>query len=229
MYGLFLSLFLLGLSAIDPVGIAAMPVLLAQKHPLARSILFLFGSFVTLVVMGLVFAQGFGLIVLQFEMMYPWIVPAIEITAAIFLFLVAAVSLRDLKTDKNNSVLSKFIWKGLQLNGWQLFLLGAVIVSIQSLIDVVFIIAMIHVQQLHLSTGLLVLSVLTYAVAALCIQFLIVVAYQLTAAKRRAAILVRVNDITARYGAKSVIVISFLFASALLVSGLLASFGHPLF
>ena len=229
MYGLFLSLFLLGLSAIDPVGIAAMPVLLAQKNPLVRSTLFLFGSFSMLIIMGLVFAQGLGSVVLRFETVYPWILPAIEIFAGVVLVFVASVMVRHLKRFNDRSVLSKAMKKWLQLKNWQLFLFGAVVVGIQSLLDVVFIVAMIHVQQFDLTFGLLLLSVVTYAVAALCIQFLIVLIYKFVTAKRRAATLIKINYLTTRYGTKSVIAISFLFAGALLVSGFMTFIGQPLF
>lgn len=229
MFGLFLSLFLLGLSAIDPVGIAAMPVLLAQKNPLVRSALFLFGSFCMLMIMGLVFAQGLGFVVLRFEIVHPWILPAIEITGGAVLLFVATITVRNLKRSGSNAVLSKSIKKWLQLKDWQLFLLGGVIVGIQSLLDVVFIVAMIHVQQLQLTTSIVVLSVLTYAVAALCIQLLIVILYQFAAAKYRASTLLKINYLTARYGTKSVIILSILFASVLLVNGLLGLIGQPLF
>ena len=229
MFGILLSLFLLGLAAIDPVGIAAMPVLLTQKSPLVRSTLFLFGSFCMLMIMGLLFAQGLGFVVLRFETVHPWILPVIEITAGIVLFFGAIVMVRNLKLSESNSILSKSIKNWLQLKNWQLFLLGAIIVGIQSLIDVVFIVAMIHVQQLHLTTSLLVLSVLAYAVAALCIQLLIVMIYQFVAVKYRAAVIVKVNYVTAHYGTKSVITISMLFAVALPVNGLLTLIGQPLF
>ena len=64
MLALFISLVLLGLSAIDPIGIAAMPILLVQNTPTNEVSYFLFGSFMSLMLMGMLFAKGFGHIVI---------------------------------------------------------------------------------------------------------------------------------------------------------------------
>lgn len=83
MVVLFISLAVLGLAAIDPIGLAAMPVLLVQRRPFARSFAFLGGSFISLMVMGLLFARGFGLIVLHFEKAHTWLIPSAEVLAGL--------------------------------------------------------------------------------------------------------------------------------------------------
>ena len=50
----------LGLEAIDAIGIAFMPILLAQANGLRRAMVFLLGSFLALMTLGLLFTTGFG-------------------------------------------------------------------------------------------------------------------------------------------------------------------------
>src|ERR1035437_266626 len=98
MFSLFVFLALLGLSAIDPIGIAAMPILLLQKNPFIRSFIFLGGSFVSLMLMGLLFAQGYGAIVLRFDNSHAWFVPSVEAVVGLVLLIIAGIVFWRMKT-----------------------------------------------------------------------------------------------------------------------------------
>jgi hypothetical protein len=77
--GLLAEVAGLGLAAVDVVGIAFMPILLAQRDGLRRALVFLLGSFVALVAMGLVFTTGVGTVVADFNERYPWLEPGVEV------------------------------------------------------------------------------------------------------------------------------------------------------
>lgn len=217
VFGLFLSLALLGLSAVDPIGIAAMPILLLQNDPFKRSFIFLGGSFVALMAMGLLFARGFGTVVLNFENSNTWFVPSVETIAGVVLLSIAATVLWRMKTGKLSVEPSETVVQRLRLGGWQLFIFGGLLVAVQSIIDVVFAIAMIRVGQLHLPAVTLVAAVVTYAGMALVLQFAVVAAYRLTPPKRRDKTLDRVNGLLAKYANQVLIGVSFLLGCALLV------------
>jgi len=228
--GLLLSLGLLGLSAVDPVGIAAMPLLLTQKNPFARSLLFLGGSFTALMVMGLLFAQGFGTVVVRFEATRSWLVPGIEVAAGVVLLGIAGTLLWRMKTSRLSvEKPSDAIVKRLQLGNGQLFLFGAGLVAVQSIVDVVFVVAMIHAGQLHLSGFALVTAVGTYAVTALVLQLAVVMAYWITPRKQRAQTLGKVHHLLTRYANQTIMTISLLLGCALLANGALALAGAPHF
>jgi hypothetical protein len=227
MNSFILSLGLLGLLAVDPVGIAAMPVLLLQKQPFKRSLVFLLGSFVSLIVMGLAFVYGLGVAVLRFEAGLPWLVPVIEIAGSVVLFILAVIVAWRQHSGRNVVGVSKSILRWLQLKNWQVFTLGAVIVGLQSMIDVVFVVAMIHVEQLHPATGYILTAVTIYAVGALLIQAAIVMAYIWTPAGKRTVIIDATNRLLARYAGNAVIVLSVLLGAALLLNGWFALIGYP--
>jgi hypothetical protein len=215
--GLFISLALLGLAAIDPIGIAAMPILLVQQQPLRRSCIFLSGSFVSLVTMGLLFARGFGTIVLRFEKSNDWFVPSVEAIAGIILLAIAITVWRCLRTNKSLIEPSPTMVRRLRLGNWQLFILGAVLVAIQSVIDIVFVIAMIRVGQLRLALPTQVAAIITYALAALVLQVAVVVAYRLTPTRQRAQTLVVVHRLLAQYADQAVVAVSLVLGCALLL------------
>jgi hypothetical protein len=217
VFGLFLSVALLGLFAIDPIGIAAMPILLLQKNPFRRSFIFLGGSFVSLMVMGLLFARGFGAVVLRFESTNTWFVPSIEAVAGLVLLSIAGTVFWRMKTGKLSVEPPKTMVKRLQLGNWQLFILGALLVTVQSIVDVVFVIAMIRVGQLSLPTITLAAAVATYATTALILQFAVVAAYKLTPPKRRAKTLDKVHSLLVKYANQALIGVSFLLGCVLLV------------
>jgi fumarate reductase subunit D len=105
----------------------------------------------------------------------------------------------------------------LRLGNWQLFGLGAVLVAIQSVVDVVFVIAMIRVGQLHQSGVRLVAAVATYAVAALVLQIAVVVAYWQAPDRQKQQTLRMVHRLLTKYANEAVIGVSFVLGCALLL------------
>lgn len=217
MFGLFFSLTLLGLAAIDPIGIAAMPILLTQNKPFVRSLTFLSGSFGALMIMGVLFARGLGVRVLRFESSHAWLLPSVEVLAGLVLLSIAATLIWRVKTGRLSVEPSDSVVKRLGLGEWQLFLLGALLVSFQSAVDVVFVIAMIRLGQLNLSFIKLLTGITAYAVSALVLQFLVVIAYTLTPQKHRAKTLAKVHRLLIQYANQALIGISLLLGCALLV------------
>jgi len=216
MFGLFCLLALLGLSAIDPVGIAAMPILLLQNHPYKRSLTFLAGSFTALMVMGLLFAKGIGLLVLHFDTAHTGLIKVVEATAGVVLVGIAATLLWRTKRKKPSIDPPAAIKKRLRLGYAGLFATGALLVLLQSLVDVVFIIAMIRVGKLQLNSNTLVAAVATYAIAALVLQFAVVAAYWITPATYRTKTLQNVRLLLAKYANQALIGVSLLIGCTLL-------------
>ena len=217
VFGLFVSLALLGLSAIDPVGIAAMPILLLQKHPYRRSLIFLSGSFISLMVMGLLFARGLGAIVLHFERTNSWLVPSAELFAGVVLLSISGTILWRMKNDKFSVDPPVSMIKRLRLGDLQLFIVGALLVAIQSIIDVVFVIAMIRIGQFHLHFITLTGAVATYAITALVLQFTVILAFWLTPPIQRNRTLDKVHGLLVKYADRTLVGISFLLGCGLLV------------
>jgi MFS family permease len=224
---LFTSLLLLGLSAIDPIGIAAMPLLLTQRKPFLRSFVFLGGSFVSLMVMGVLFARGIGATVVNFENAHSWVLPVVQIVAGLMLLGIGGALLRHLKTKPFSAEPPASIAKQLRLSNWHLFVAGAALVIIQSIADVVFVIAMIRIGQLYLASVTLIAAVATYAIAALVLQLAVVGAYALTPEKQKAEMLEKVHSLLTRYSNQVIIGVSLLLGCALLLNGLLAALDLP--
>ncbi|MDB5183085.1 MAG: hypothetical protein JWO47_869 [Candidatus Saccharibacteria bacterium] len=216
MLRLFISLAILGLSAVDPVGIGIMPVLLVQKHPYKRALIFLSGSFTALMLMGLVFAKGIGTFVLHFEHANSWFLPGVERAAGVILLCVATVTFMRLKSGKTEGELPSKTRKWLKLNHLKLFLLGGLIVAVQSVLDVVFVIAMVRAGQFSLSNLSLVAAVATYAVAALVIQIAVVLAFRLTPTAERDKFLARVQKLLKNYASQALVAISLILGIVLL-------------
>jgi len=214
---LLTSLAILGLAAIDPIGIAAMPILLVREKPLLRSFIFLGGSFVALIAMGLLFARGLGKIVLNFDNAHAWLVPSIEASAGLILLVIAGTFFWRMKRGKPEAEPSEAMVKRLQLGSWQLFVGGVFIVAVQSIVDIVFVIAMIRIGKLNLSTISLSIAVVTYAVAALVLQLAVIVAYKLTPPNHRKRTLARVHHLLANYASQALIGVSFLLGCVLLL------------
>jgi hypothetical protein len=212
---------LLGLAAIDPIGIVAMPVLLMQKRPLLRSSMFLAGGLTSIMSMGIAFALGLGSRVLAIEQSYPWVTPAAELAAAIILFGIAGYVLhrkvaRDTAAELPTQMIHQF-----RFGSGHVFAVGAALVAIQSLADVVFVVAMIRLGQVHLSLMALVASVGAYAVAALAIQIVIVVLFISTPQVRRAATMDTVRGVLVRYAPYATAGASLLIGGILMIYALL--------
>ena len=216
MLRLFISLALLGLAAIDPVGIAIMPVLLTQDKPYRRSLVFIAGSFSALMLMGLLFSKGIGAFVLRFESSHSWFVPTVERGAGVILLCIAAITFVRFKAGKSETELPDRTLGWLKLKYVKLFLLGGLIVAVQSIIDVVFVIAMVRAGQYRLTTPALVAAIATYAIAALLIQITVVLAYRLTPKAEKTKLLNHVQKLLTSYASQTLIAISLILGILLL-------------
>jgi hypothetical protein len=218
MFSLYLSLALLGLAAVDPIGIAIMPILLLQKHPFRRSFIFLFGSFLSLMIMGVAFAKGLGAIVLHFEKGNHWLIPTLELVAgAILLSVSMFVFTRFRKGKAISHEPGKSTIKRLKLNSTYLFLFGFALVLVQSIVDVVFLIAMVKLGQAHLSSISIVLAVLTYSVPALAMQLAVVIVFKLTPEQQKQSFLGKINGLLSDYSNQALIGASSLVGIIMLV------------
>jgi len=176
-----------------------MPVLLVQERPYRRSFIFLGGSFVSLMVMGLLFAKGLGRVVLRFERTHEWLVPTGETIAAVILLLIAAAVFLQIKTGKAEVDPSGRTRRWLDLGPWHIFVLGMALVAVQSVVDVVFVVAMIKAGLGHLSDVQLVGVIATYAVMALVLQLAVVAAFYLAPPRLKDKTLLRVRHALKRY------------------------------
>jgi len=214
----FLYLFGLGLAAIDPVGISIMPILLVQERPYARSLFFLSGSFVSLIVMGLLFAMGLGQFVLRLEQQVHWLVPVAEAIAGAILIIVAAYLFFRLRFGKVSVDPSGNTRRWLTMGNGRLFVLGAVLVAVQSVLDVVFVLAMIRVGQFRLSGLTLVSAIATYAFAALLLQAAVVIIFRMAPDRQKDKVLQKVSLALAKYSYQAIIAVSLGIGLLLLAS-----------
>jgi uncharacterized membrane protein len=205
VFGLYVSLTLLGLAAIDPIGIGVLPILLVQKQPYMRASVFLSGSFVSLMAMGLVFAKGLGQLVLQFEQHNHWFVPTVEIIGGTALLTVAFIQVRAGKTTIQPTGRAR---KWLKLGNWHLFLLGFLLVAVQSIVDVVFLVAMVRIGQLSLSNIELVSAVTIYSVAALVFQIAVIGVFRFSPPRQKEKTLQRVHTLLLKYANQALILVS---------------------
>lgn len=188
----------LGFAAIDAIGIAFMPILLAQPNGLRRALVFLLGSFIALVAMGLLFTTGIGSWVAAFNDEHPWLEPTVEVVGGVFLLgagIVMLVRSRSGGTHVPDNLVEK-----LTLPMPLLFGFGVVLVTIQSLVDVVFAVAMVEIGATGASLLEDIVLVLTYTVCALALQAAVVVAYLLTPHGQRDRAMTRFTDWLTRRG-----------------------------
>ncbi|HEV7454435.1 MAG TPA: GAP family protein [Candidatus Saccharimonadales bacterium] len=221
MFSLYISLALLGLSAVDPVGIGVMPVLLMQKHPYRRAFVFLGGSFVSLMVFGVLFAKGLGTVTIIFEQSHSWLVPSAEVLGGVTLLVIAVIAYVQLRTGKISVTPSKRTQRWLRLGNWQLFTLGALLVAVQSIIDVVFVIAMVRVGQLRLSSLTLISAVATYAITALVLQIVVVGAFKTAPTPQKIQTLDAIRKVLIKYSNQALIVVSTILGLVLLALALI--------
>lgn len=217
------SLALLGLAAVDPVGIAVMPMLLTQRNGIRRSVWFLLGSALGITALGVLFAVGAGRVMLHVTDDYPWLEPSIEIVCGV---LFAAFGLYVWRRGGDVEV-SSGLRKRLDLPGGTLFGFGAALVVVQSLLDVVFIVAMVNIGAKNLPAFEVVIAVLVYAAAALLVQTAIVVAYALVAPQRRQRVADAVTGWLDRNGARTAVIAAIGVGALLVASGISALNGGP--
>jgi threonine/homoserine/homoserine lactone efflux protein len=189
----------LGLAAVDPIGIALMPILLAQSRGLARAWTFVAGSLVALIALGLVFTGAVGEYVLEWNEKRPWLEPGIEVFGAVVLILLGLLMLWRSRSGEVAHAPDNIVAK-LTLPLPLLFLFGAVLVTIQSLVDVVFVVAMVDAGAGDLSPVENLIAVSTYAVCALLIQIAVVLVFLLLPHHRRDEVMTRFSEWLARHG-----------------------------
>jgi len=199
MLALFSTIAGLGLAAVDVVGIAFMPILLAQDRGVRRSWVFLSGSLVSLLAMGIAFTTGVGKVVVHLTRRMPWLVPGIEVAGGLIVIALGVVMLaraaRGTRARAPDSLVRR-----LTLPEPLLFAFGALLVAVQSVIDVVFVVAMVEIGTKGLPTVAVVGLVTTYAVTALAIQVAVVVVYLSTPRAQRTKAMAAFNDWLARSG-----------------------------
>mgnify|MGYP006879914590 CR=1 FL=1 len=108
-----------------------------------------------------------------------------------------------------------------------LFGFGVILVILQSLLDVVFIVAMVNVGAKNLPVFEVVVAVLVYATAALAVQIAIVAAYAWAGPERRARVADTVTAWLDRYGQLAAIVAAIGVGAVLVASGVSALNGGP--
>ncbi len=197
---LLLKLVGLGLAAFDPVGVAATLLLLAQPKGIARAWVFILGSVTALMIFGVAVASGLGHPIVEFSRRYPWLDGAIELGAGVILVVVAGWLLWHSRRNEGSSLTPDAITRRLRLPLFMLFLFGFVLVTVQSIVDVVFLLAMVEMGTRLLGIVETVIAVGVYTLAALLIQLFVVIGYQALPEEKKAAALVRFNDLLEKRG-----------------------------
>ena len=197
---LLLKLIGLGLAAFDPVGVAATLLLLAQPRGITRAWVFIAGSVSALMIFGVAVASGLGHPIVEFSRRYPWLDGAIEVGAGIILVVVAGWLLWHARKSGGSSLTPDAITRRLRLPLAMLFLFGFILVTVQSIVDVVFLLAMVEMGARLLGMLETIIAVAVYTLAALLIQLVVVIGYQSMPAEKRASALVRFNDVLDKRG-----------------------------
>ncbi len=224
---LLASIGFLGLAAVDPVGIAVMPVLLTQPNGIRRSVWFLVGSAMGITVLGVAFAIGAGHVMLRLTRDYPWLEPSVEIACGVLFAGFGLYLWWQQRHGDTGPEVSDGLRRRLNLTGGKLFGFGAGLVVVQSLLDVVFIVAMVNVGAKNLPVLEVLLAVLVYAAAALILQTAIVAAYTAAGPERRIVVADSVTGWLDRNGTKAAIIASIGVGLVLVGSGISALNGGP--
>jgi len=218
----FVSLAILGLIAVDPIGIAVTLIILVQKKPIARSMSFIAGSFTILIILGYLISSYLGKYVYKIAFNEHWIITLIELISGLILLLISLylyIKSRKSSYKKLYSPSSTLINR-LNLGYINLFFIGVVVVSVQSLADVVFILAMTKLGSLKLSHINLSIGLLIYAISSLLIQCLIVFVFFITPDKNKKQVISKANTLLGKYTNKLIIIISFILGIILLLTAL---------
>lgn len=189
----------LGLSAFDPIGVAVVILLLAQPNGVVRAWAFLIGSIASLMTLGWMVATGLGRPILRFREQFPWLDTAFELAVGIVLIGVGLALLRRAKSD-GAGLEPEFITRRLRLPTPMLAVAGFVLVTIQNALDAVFVVAMVETGQRMLNGPRTLLAVTVFTIAAVFVQVLIIVIYQLLPTERREATLDGFNRLLEKRG-----------------------------
>jgi hypothetical protein len=224
---LLVSLGLLGLAAVDPVGIAVMPLLLTQPDGIRRSVWFLIGSAMGITALGVLFAIGAGHVMLRVTKDFPWLEPAIEIACGVIFAGFGVYLWWQRRRGQQGPEVSDSLRRRLDLPLGSLFGFGVILVILQSLLDVVFIVAMVNVGAKNLPVFEVVVAVLVYAAAALGLQIAIVAAYVWAGPEKRTRVADTVTAWLDRYGQLAAIIAAIGVGAVLVASGVSALNGGP--
>lgn len=201
---LVIELATLGIAGFDPVGVAIMPLLLAQRDGVRRAWVFLAGSASALMVTGVLGAAGLGAPIVHLNRAHPWLEHAVELVAAAVLLPLGVALLvrarRGAPESSDRSMAPQAITDRLALPAGLLFVFGYLLVTVQSLADVAFLLAMADLGSQRLGVVAVVAAVAVYAVAALAVQIGVVVAYQCLSRERRVRFTAALNGFLVRHG-----------------------------
>jgi hypothetical protein len=132
----------------------------------------------------------------------------IEIIGSIILLIIALVLYIQFRKGKLNVEPSGKVRRYLQFGDITIFSMGAILVAIQSIIDVIFVVAMVRVGQLQLSFIRLFFAILAYTIAALLPQTAVVVAFKMAPEKQKDLTLQKVHNLLEKYANKALIIVS---------------------
>jgi hypothetical protein len=107
-----------------------------------------------------------------------------------------------------------------------LFGFGFVLVVVQSLVDVVFLVAMVEMGTRALGISQVVVAVAVYTAAALLLQVLVVVGYQLLPSTKRDSALDGFNDVLERRGELIAGILSLLLGVVLAIVSVQSLLAH---
>lgn len=110
------------------------------------------------------------------------------------------------------------------MGNWQLFVTGILLVTILSIVDVVFVIAMINIGKLQLGYLTRLAAVTTYAISALLLQVAVVLAYRLTPNGQRAKTLYKIQELLLNHSNQVMCGISLLLGCILVAISILSFF-----
>ena len=226
MIELFLTMAGLGLAAVDPIGIGLVLILLTQKQALLRSAVFLLGSCSALILMGFVFAHSVGAIIIRTEQHHYWLAPSFQIAMGILLSGYSLYSLVKLRSMPRANEPPKLLVKYTEVRNVTLFLFGFILVILQSIVDGVFIVAMVRAGSLHPSMLELLIALVIYALAAVLLQLIIVAVYAFSPLKKRELVLNGAQNLLNKYGERVVIALGFLLGAALITNSMLIISGR---
>lgn len=189
----------LGLAAFDPIGVAIVILLLAQPRGASRAWAFLLGSIASLLLLGMLVATGLGRPIVRFREQFPWLDTAFEVTVGVVLVGVGVYLLRRARSE-SGGLQPEAVTKRLSAPLPLLFVLGFVLVTVQNILDVVFLVAMVETGARLLSALATLVAVGVYTLAAVVVQVALVVAYQLLPDARRQAALDGFNAVLEKRG-----------------------------
>lgn len=216
----------LGLAAVDPVGIGLVLILLTQKQAITRSIVFLLGSCFALMLMGFVFAHSFGAIILRTEQHHYWLAPSFQITLGLLLVGFSVYSWVKARSKPAKEKTPRLLLRYTKVSTITLFLFGFILVIFQSVVDGVFIVAMVRAGSLHPSMFELIVALAIYALSAVLLQIIIVCTYAFSPTEKRKAVLAKTQILLNKYGERVVVALGLLLGAALIVNSLLIISGH---